>query len=600
MDALAAEFIAWAMVPERTLDEAFLIEILVDEGLSLWKSREKIEDPSRYDWEAKRERQRRRRLNPAHRKIWSEIDVRRAAEFITTLGKLIHWTHGVDRPVRDLSALRFCPRMKDLHLAPTELENLEGLRWVPELEHFWLQDDTLEDLSPLRYCPALKSIHLWLQYPWCDLRALAELPELEQMTLHGNLPMLAGVSPLPKVTKVLFNGWGDGRAPIRDGHSLPDMPALREGQISPIASLAGVEKFGALEEVTFEGPYKCIAPLAALREVRRLVLGGNRYHDLSPVARMAKLAVLRLAREFPIDYTVLLDSESLRELERCGDKPLTPEQAGINAALGSWDGECALPEPRPLARPVYRCIQHRENPPPGFETPSGTRAEPVPDAVAEAEGKWVARRLDRAMMKVFGRDFGDTHSSDHDAERGAVDVTIHSAEIADRLTEVVELLRRELTWLRDGWTVDLTVDPESQWQRDPEEWKDEVQRDLEERIEEARNHAERRRDYVAFLERLQIYRERQEQGQEPLPEEFDVPAPPKEEAPDSDLLEPAEGEVEDPWERDKHPQWRDYYMTIRVCEEGVWVPVGFQKAAERLLLQEIEKYPGWTEKDDRG
>ena len=35
MDALAEVFIAWAVVPERTLDEAFLIEILVEDGLSL-------------------------------------------------------------------------------------------------------------------------------------------------------------------------------------------------------------------------------------------------------------------------------------------------------------------------------------------------------------------------------------------------------------------------------------------------------------------------------------------------------------------------------------------------------------------------------------
>jgi hypothetical protein len=598
MDSLADEFVAWTMTTERTLDEAFLAEILIEEGLSRWKAREKIDDPMRYNWQAKREHYRRRRLNPAHRRIWSEIDVKRAAEFVAVFEKFDHWTHGEDRPVRDLSALRFCPKMKDLHLAPTELENLDGLAYVPELEHLWLQDDIIENLSSLRLCPKMKTLHLWLQYPWCDLRALAELPELEQITLHGNLPMLENVEPLQKVTKVLFNGWGNARAPIRDGHSLPDMPSLREAEISPIAKLAGVEKFSMLEEVIFEGPYKSIEPLAALGEVRKLVLGGERYHDISPVARMAKLGVLRLAREFPIDYAPLLESESLRELQRCDTNPLTPEQAGINAALGGWDRECVLTEPRPLPRPVYRYIQHRGNPPPGFASPEGTRAEPVSPPIAEAEGKWLAARLDRAMIRAFGRDWGETYSSTHDAARGTVDVKIHSIEIADRLPDVIELLRRELAWLRDGWVVDLTTDILCQWQRDPEEWKDDIQRDLDERIQNAKDHAERRRDYLAFLDRLQVYRLRQEQGEEPLPEEFDAP-PEKEETPDSDLLEPPEDGIDDSWRQEHHPKWHQYYALFRVCEEGVWIPLGFQGTAGRLLLQTIEKFPGWTEEDNR-
>jgi hypothetical protein len=585
------------MAPERTLDESFLAEILIDEGLLQWKDREKIEVPDRYDFDLMREGQRRRRLNPAHRRIWSEIDVKRAAEFVNRLGRFDHWTCGQDRPVRDLAALRFCPRMQDLHLAPTELTDLSGLRYVPELEHLWLQDAVVEDLSGLRLCRKLKTVHLWLDYPWCDLGALADLPELEQVTFHGNLPMLAGVGALPKVKKVLFNGWGNGRAPIRDGHALPDMPALREAEISPIASLAGVEKYAELEEVTFEGPYKSIEPLAALGKVCKLVLGGEHYRDFAAVARMPALAVLTLAREFPLDYTALLASDSLRELGRCGGKPLTPEQAGINAALGGWDHDCVLPTPRPLPQPVYRFIHHLENAPPGFAYPEAVRMAPVPTQVAEAQAKWLAARIDHALIRKYGPNWGETYASPYDAERGRVDVTIHDIEIADKLAEMIDLLRRELAWLRDSWLVGLTVDPKSQWQRDPEAWKDEVEEDLEERIQEARNYSSRRRDYLAFLQRLKVYQERQERGEEPLPEEF-APPETKEAEPDSDLMEPTESGVEESWEAEDHPKWHDYYMQIVVCEDGVWVPVGFRKKAARLLRHAIEKYPGWDKKDD--
>ncbi len=597
MDALAEEFVAWMMAPERTLDEAFLAEILIEQGLRSWKDREKIEDPDRYNFELRGEHQRRRRLNPAHRRIWSEIDVRRAAEFVVGFESFRHWTHGEDRPVRDLAALRFCPRVKELHLAPTELLDLDGLRHTAELEHLWLQDQIIDDLAGVRFCRELKSVHLWLEYPWCDLRSLADLPELTQLTFHGNLPAFAGVGALRKVTKVLFEGWGHGRAPVRDGHALPEMPALREARITPIASLAGIEKYAALEEVTFEGPYKSVEPLAALGEVRTLVLGGEHYHDLAPVARMAKLAVLRLAREFPLDYTALLESESLRELERCGEKTLTPEQAGINAALGGWDHECVLPTPRLLPRPVYRYIQTQEPAPIGFARPQAARIEAVSAPVAEAEGKWLAKRLDAALVRKYGRDWGEARSSMYDAARSSVDVNLYDIEIADQLDELIELLRHELAWLRDSWVIDLTVDPKAQWQRDPEEWKDAVEEDLEERIQEAKDYSARRRDYLAFLERLRTYQERQERGDEPLPEEF---APPKEEAeePDSDLLEPTRSDEVKPWEAESHPKWHDYYMLVIVCEEGVWVPVGFRKKAPRLLMHAVEKFPGWTKEDE--
>jgi len=297
MAATPDEFVSWALGPERTIEEAFCAEILIDQGLVQWKSNNKIDDPDRYNFEVKREYHRRRRLNPAHRRVWSDVEVTRAAEFIPGFTKVDHWTHGEDRPLRDLSALRFCPGLLHLQVAPTELEHLDDLRYLPNLEHLWLQDEILEDLSALACCPQLKTVHLWLDFPWCDLRALAKLPQLEQLTLHGSLPMLEGVGPLLRVTKVLFNGWGNGRAPIRDAHSLPDMPALREAQISPIARLTGFGKYAALEEFTVEGPFKDLSSLADLPEANKLTLGGQHYHDLTPIARMPRLAVLRIARE---------------------------------------------------------------------------------------------------------------------------------------------------------------------------------------------------------------------------------------------------------------------------------------------------------------
>src|SRR5205085_2881522 len=96
------DFVQWALAPELTIEEAFCAEVLVDYGLADWKSKNKVEDPLRYDWEAKREFHRKRRLNPAHRAMLNEIDVMRAAETLPLLTEIRHWTNGEDRALRDL------------------------------------------------------------------------------------------------------------------------------------------------------------------------------------------------------------------------------------------------------------------------------------------------------------------------------------------------------------------------------------------------------------------------------------------------------------------------------------------------------------------
>ncbi|HEY5036343.1 MAG TPA: hypothetical protein VII74_04340, partial [Chthoniobacterales bacterium] len=202
------DFVTWALSPDLDLEEAFCAELLTEKGLEIWKSKNKIDDPNRYNWEFQKERRRARSLNPAHRALLSEVDVMHAAEVLPTLTDFNHWSYDSERPLRNLSGLRFCPALKKFQVAPTSLPDLDWLRFVPDLVSFWLQDHNVEDYSDLSRCQNLKDIHLWLHFSWCDLRSLAELPQLEELGLHGNLPTLANVGPLSKVRKVHLNGFG--------------------------------------------------------------------------------------------------------------------------------------------------------------------------------------------------------------------------------------------------------------------------------------------------------------------------------------------------------------------------------------------------------
>ena len=57
-------FILWALDGARTLEERFTLELLVEMGVSYWNAQHKTY--SHTNWEAKRELERQRSLNPAY------------------------------------------------------------------------------------------------------------------------------------------------------------------------------------------------------------------------------------------------------------------------------------------------------------------------------------------------------------------------------------------------------------------------------------------------------------------------------------------------------------------------------------------------------
>ncbi|HEX3817259.1 MAG TPA: hypothetical protein VHW03_03105 [Chthoniobacterales bacterium] len=580
------DFVQWTLAPERNVEELFCAQLLVEKALPIWKTRHKVKDPDQYNWQLHHERQQARALNPAWRPDLSEIDVMRAAEILPELTTIDHWTHERDRTVRDFSGLRFCPRLQKFQVGPSELNDLEWLRHLPELVEFWLQDARLSDYSGLAHCSGLKRVYLWLPVSWCDLRALALLPELEQLTVHGNLPTLEEVGPLPKVWKIGFHGFGYGRAYLRNASAAPEMPLLREAYFAPWQSLEGIGKYSALEDLTVEGSYTDISPLAKLPNLHKLVLAGENFTDLSPLAAAPKLAVLQLCRDMPIDYTPLLESSSLRELiPRYREEP-SQEMIGLNAALGGWDSEFLLNEPRPLPPPRYRIVDGASDADPDFVPQKKPRAVDFSAALYEAEAKWIAERVTAAITRALrDQHWGKSSAHSHDATRSRIKLRISTVEAADRLPEIIDACRQQLAWCRNSWTVGITLDPLADWEHDPDEWKG--QNEFEEHIAEAHEYVDRRKKYLAFLERLRVFRLRQELGENPPAEEFAAPTEKEEDEEEddagSDLLEP-----EDEWEQSKHPQWQRYYMTLDVDEEGVWGHQGYKGKNERLTCHAFE------------
>ena len=152
---LADEFAVWARDPRRTNDELYFAELLIESGHETW--RRVTQAPwSRKDYEAQVTKRKRRLLNPAYR---AKLDQKKLAHTVEVWAEMESVSNDRyhDRPVRDLSALRFFPQLTRVELR-SELADLSGLNALSALRVLELRDDRLADLSSLAKHPQLEEV----------------------------------------------------------------------------------------------------------------------------------------------------------------------------------------------------------------------------------------------------------------------------------------------------------------------------------------------------------------------------------------------------------------------------------------------------------
>jgi len=119
------KFSDWACDPRRTLEERYGAELLIEWLASTWKKKHDIKEETNY--EADRLRKKERQLNPAHEPNYSRKDAERTEEVLPEMKQYtVSWND--DRPLRDLSVLRFCPPLESIELRNTEIRD-----WSPLL-----------------------------------------------------------------------------------------------------------------------------------------------------------------------------------------------------------------------------------------------------------------------------------------------------------------------------------------------------------------------------------------------------------------------------------------------------------------------------------
>lgn len=349
MPTVEHDFLKWVSDPARTNDELFTVEIMLEQARGFgW--------PHRYvesGWAARSQRARERKLNPDYRPALHLDELQTLIEQ-PEKRILFSGAYGEDRPMRDLSAFRFFPSLKQVSVQSSDVTDFTPLAGLKEIEYL-----SIAEYGDLYGChqvclaecgkmSKLERLHLALRHPWPDLRAAGQWPKLQDIRANGSILAWEDVPSLPAARVVHLKSWPQTRGELRDLRRLPLMPAVRELVIECVSSLEGVERYPSVVNLELNGCFRDLTPLAKMDRVTALKLIGERFHDLRPLTQMKNLRELTFQREWALDLTPLAECPQLRRVEFEHCSMMRTEVAALNAGLPPEADDFLAAVPRPL------------------------------------------------------------------------------------------------------------------------------------------------------------------------------------------------------------------------------------------------------------
>jgi hypothetical protein len=569
----------------RTVEERFGAEVIMEQVERAFYAKKGWQWES--TWEEERECKKARRLNPAYQpKIHYGVlrdRVASIAEEVTSL----HVSCDGDRYVRDVSFLQFFPNVTDLHLTGGALQSIEPLKHLPKLESLMVSDHELADLKPIGACTKLKSLYLATYVSWPDFPELSKLTELNFLNWRGNLLLLEEVPALPALEKGEFHhGYGAG-TPLRDFRRLPEMGRVRSLTIDMVASLEGVGRYPSLLNLDVKGRFRDLRPLTALPQLTHLKVNrGDVVHsdftfDVTPLVKLPELREVEFVTDQPIDFSPLIEAPKLREISRQGyhvnDRNLNALEVNtINAVLTSWDEDYALPQPRALPPLVFQVVEsaYKELTNEARTKQLSMESEFNPRLYV-SEITWISRKMEKALTQLVGAKWGEILESMDPM------ISVQTLEAAERMPEIVQVVRETLAASRRERHAMIVVDLDAEWETEGDEWDPdaEFKREFEDHMAQKKKIAERK----AYLERLYQVRLKEQEGEKINPADFgpDNVPPAKEKSdedpePDSDVAVYEEKQKE-------HPMAEALWSRLWVSEKGIYVCPREQAAMEHLM-----------------
>jgi hypothetical protein len=197
--------------------------------------------------------------------------------------------------VTDLRPLATLPKLHNLEIMRTPVEDWSGLPQLSALLWLFVSDCDLVDLNPIADTGSLVSLHLFHCHRLNDLAPLARMPKLSRLTVWADA--VTDFTPL---------------VGIRALHTLH----IRSTSLSDVSSLSGMP---TVREVSlFLTPVANLTPLGSLKNLQKLDLSFTRAGDLQPLQQLDSLEELDLSHTPVTDLSPLLHLPRLRVLTLAG------------------------------------------------------------------------------------------------------------------------------------------------------------------------------------------------------------------------------------------------------------------------------------------
>jgi hypothetical protein len=569
-------FADWACDKSRSLEERFGAELLIELTAGLWKKKHGIQEEINYQAEQLRKKE--RSLNPAHEPNYLREDAEHAEEVLPELKQLSFGPFD-DRPLRDLTILRFCPPLEMIELRRSEIRDWSPFLFQTSITtlHVW-GEMVARDLRVLGKLTRLQSMRLYFGAPWPDLRGMENLSELRELHFHGNILALREIPELPQVRHFEIHHGYSHNIPLRTVADLPEMPELRHLFLENTTELNGIERYKKLRNLTVFGYFTDLTPLAELTELTHLLISGGDYPNISPLEKSPNLCRLIVRHELPPDLTPMAEAPRLHEIAIELSPIVPPELASLNAMFAPWSDEFAVAQPRAL--PPLKLFLHPKNNSEIQDDTGGVRRNWDDPEMEKSEARWFAREINRRLNQSLGDGWGEV--SEYGLHAGFERVDITRPEDIDRLPEIVQSLRQLIASARHPWQLMFNVDNFERFERDIKKiYQDDGEEfDAERQREEWEYTKQQQREHKKFLERKYRLRLQQQLGTQTAPENFTAESPPAEM--NSDNWEPPAVPVQSESEYDLGTH---LHFLSTITEKGIYIYRAEDRGLAELLLE---------------
>lgn len=306
----------------------------------------------------------------------------------------------LERPVRDLRALRFLPELSELILIDNEVTDISPLAACSKLKRLNLGQNPIRDLSTLASCPTIEVLELD-GAPITDFAVLGSMPKLRSLRISiDQIPAFTRLKKLPHLEKLEL-----GLKTFRSFEGFPEMPELRKIYNAHVDSLQGLEKFPKLQNLYLSGQFTSLEPLRALKALTHLYISGSRVQSLEPLKGLSALRDLCVntdARE--VDLSPLHALPALHEVRVGGQGGKPSALDRLRKTLPSWDVEFLAATPRHTPSLNLEVVDRETFDVYNTKIPFNRSDSDTNEALLQSELEWLDGRIEGVLQVDFEKD----------------------------------------------------------------------------------------------------------------------------------------------------------------------------------------------------